>query len=76
MNGHIYLWAIQHFGVEPDVMTSAKGTANGLPIGWTITSDEIARSFLHSTISTFGGNPALATAALAVVDVVLEEGMA
>ena len=71
-----YLWGIQHWGVEPDVMTSAKGMANGLPIGWTITTDEIARSFRHSTISTFGGNPVSATAALAVIDVILEEGLA
>src|SRR5690606_32662983 len=48
-----YLWGIEHWGVEPDIMPSAKGMANGLPIGWTITTDEVADSFRHATISTF-----------------------
>lgn len=71
-----YLWGIQHWGVQPDVMTSAKGMANGLPIGWTITTDEIASAFRHVQISTFGGNPVSATAALATIQVILEEGLA
>lgn len=71
-----YLWGIEHWGVEPDVMTSAKGMANGLPIGWTITTDEITDSFKHSSISTFGGNPVSTAAALGVIEVILEEGLA
>lgn len=71
-----YLWGIEHWGVEPEIMTSAKGMANGLPIGWTIANEEIAGAFKHATISTFGGNPVSTTAALATIDVILEEGLA
>jgi len=63
------MFGIEHWGVEPDIMTCAKGFANGLPIGGTITTAEIAESMTGLTISTFGGSPVSCTAALATIDV-------
>lgn len=63
---------IEHFDVVPDVMTFAKGMANGSPIGATVTTDEIARSFPMLTFSTFGGNPVSAAAAVATIDYIEE----
>lgn len=68
--GHWF--GIQHWGVEPDVMTMAKGIANGLPLAATVATPEIADSFRASTISTFGGNPISAAAANATIDVMEE----
>ena len=48
---------IEHWGVEPDVMTFAKGIANGAPVGATVMTPEVAESVRASTLSTFGGNP-------------------
>jgi 4-aminobutyrate aminotransferase len=61
-------FGIEHWGVVPDVITSAKGLANGLPIGVTIARREVADSIRGVTISTFGGNPVTTTAAHAVID--------
>jgi len=60
-------FGIEHWGVEPDVMTFAKGLANGAPIGATIAAPEVADSFKASTISTFGGNPVTMRAAVATL---------
>ncbi|MBI2215316.1 MAG: aspartate aminotransferase family protein [Acidobacteria bacterium] len=65
-------FGIEHWGVEPDVMTSAKGMANGSPIGWTITRPEIAEAYPGLTFSTFGGNPVTSAAALATIRVIEE----
>ena len=51
------MFGIEHWGVEPDIMTFAKGMANGVPIGATIATPEVADSMQGNTISTFGGNP-------------------
>ena len=59
----------------PDVITSAKGLGNGLPIGLTVATSEVADSLRGATISTFGGNPVVATAARAVIDLVQEENL-
>ncbi len=67
------MFGIEHYGVEPDIMTFAKGLANGAPIGATIARPEIADSWKGSTISTFGGNPVTMTAALATLDVIEKE---
>ena len=48
---------IEHWGVEPDIMTFAKGIANGAPVGCTVMTPEIAESITNPTLSTFGGNP-------------------
>ncbi|HWP35619.1 MAG TPA: aspartate aminotransferase family protein [Thermodesulfobacteriota bacterium] len=64
-----YWWGIQHYGVEPDVMTMAKGIASGLPVGATVASDEVAGAWRALSFSTFGGNPVSAAAALATIRV-------
>ena len=66
-------FGIEHWEVEPDIITCAKGMANGVPIGCTITRPEIADSYKGLTISTFGGNPVTAVAAKATIDLVEEE---
>ncbi|MBI4679159.1 MAG: aspartate aminotransferase family protein [Elusimicrobia bacterium] len=68
-------FGIEHFGVAPDIMTSAKGMANGIPIGWTATTDRIAEGLKGLTISTFGGNPVSCVAALATIDAIESEGL-
>jgi len=62
------LFAHEHFEMEPDIMTLAKGLANGLPIGAMLATEKVAQSFgpgSHAT--TFGGGPVVTAAALAVV---------
>jgi 4-aminobutyrate aminotransferase-like enzyme len=66
-------FGIEHWEVEPDMMTCAKGMANGVPIGLTITRPEIADSYKGLTISTFGGNPVTCVAAKATIDLIEEE---
>src|SRR5439155_1534597 len=66
-------FGIEHWEVEPDIMTGAKGMANGEPIGWTITRPEIADSYKGLTVSTFGGNPVSCVAAKATVDLIEED---
>ena len=70
------MFGIEHWGVEPDIMTGAKGMANGSPIGMTIARTDIADSFTGLTISTFGGNPVTMAAALATIQVIEEEKLA
>jgi 4-aminobutyrate aminotransferase-like enzyme len=69
------MWGIEHFGVQPDVMTMAKGVANGLPLGVTIATPEIAASLKALTISTFGANPLSCAAANATIRVIEEEDL-
>lgn len=71
-----FMFGIEHWGVAPEIMTSAKGMANGLPIGWTIAHPEVADAYRKATISTFGGNPVTCTAALATISVIEEERLA
>jgi 4-aminobutyrate aminotransferase-like enzyme len=66
-------FGIEHWEVEPDMITGAKGMANGVPIGWTITRPEIADSYKGLTISTFGGNPVTCVAAKATIDLIEED---
>jgi 4-aminobutyrate aminotransferase len=66
-------FGIEHWEVEPDIITSAKGLANGVPIGLTLTRPEIADAFKGLTISTFGGNPVACVAAKATIDLIEEE---
>ena len=70
------LFAHEHFGVTPDIMTLAKALAGGAPIGTMLAREEIAESFGPGTHgSTFGGNPLVTAAAVAAVRVILEEGI-
>lgn len=62
------MFGISYWEVEPDVMTFAKGLANGIPIGVTIATPEVADSYKGVTFSTFGGNPVTSVAALAVIE--------
>jgi 4-aminobutyrate aminotransferase-like enzyme len=66
-------WGIEHWEVEPDIITSAKGMANGVPIGLTLTRTEIADSYKGLAISTFGGNPVSCVAAKATIDLIEED---
>jgi len=61
-------FGIEHWGVTPDIITSAKGLGNGAPVGLTVARPEVADGVKGLTISTFGGNPVTATAAKAVID--------
>lgn len=60
-------FGIQHTNVKPDIITSAKGMANGVPVGWTIATADVADKFPGLTFATFGGNPVSMTAGLAVI---------
>jgi len=60
-------FGIEHTGVKPDIITSAKGMGNGVPIGWTIATAEVADKFPGLTFATFGGNPVSMAAGLAVI---------
>ena len=69
------LFAYQQLGVVPDIMTLAKGLANGMPIGAMLTRSDIAESLVVGThASTFGGNPAAAAAGVAVLKTMLADG--
>ena len=68
-------FGIEHWGVQPEIMTFAKGIANGAPVGATITTPEIADSIKGSTISTFGGNPVSMSAARAVIDIIERDNL-
>jgi 4-aminobutyrate aminotransferase len=72
--GHKW-FGIEHWEVEPDMITSAKGLGNGVPIGLTVAKPEIADAFQGLTISTFGGNPVTSVTAKAVIDVIEEDDL-
>jgi acetylornithine aminotransferase len=70
------LFAYEHFGIEPDIMTLAKALAGGAPIGTMLAKEQYAAAFTPGTHgSTFGGNPLVTAAALATVRVLLEDGI-
>ena len=69
-------FGIEHWGVAPDIITCAKGIANGAPMGATVATAEVADSFEGLSISTFGGNPVSCAAALATIEVIEEENLA
>jgi 4-aminobutyrate aminotransferase len=68
-------FGIEHWGVEPDIMVMAKAVANGMPVGATITRDEVAAAWKGKTISTFGGNPVCMTAMDATLEVMERENV-
>ena len=69
-------WGIDHYDVEPDMITTAKGIANGLPLAALISTKEIADSLKNNTISTFGGNPVSCAAANATLDIIERDNLA
>ena len=68
-------WAIEHTGVQPDIVCMAKGIASGMPLGVTMAKAEIMDWVPGSHASTFGGNPVAVAAALATLDVIEREGL-
>jgi predicted acetylornithine/succinylornithine family transaminase len=69
------LFAYEHFGIEPDVMTLAKGIAGGVPMGALLAKDSVASAFEPGThASTFGGNPLAAAAGITVLEEILKPG--
>ena len=62
------MFAIEHYGVAPDIMTMAKALGNGVPISAFIATADIADRYTRPGASTLGGNPVSSTAALAVLD--------
>lgn len=70
------LFGYEHYGVEPDVFTLAKGLGGGLPIGAMLARGEAAEVFQPGHhASTFGGNPLVCAAALATLEVVIDRGL-
>jgi 4-aminobutyrate aminotransferase len=69
------MWAIEHTGVEPDIVAIAKGIASGMPLGVTLARAEIMDWVPGSHASTFGGNPVCIEAALATLNVLEREAM-
>ena len=70
------LFAFEHYGVKPDVLTLAKSLGGGLPIGATVAREEVASVFQPGSHgSTFGGNPVACAAAKAVLEVIKEDGL-
>ena len=69
-------FAIEHWGVKPDIICSAKGLGSGLPIGATIAHKDVMGIWQPGAhASTFGGNPLACAVASATIDVILEEGL-
>ncbi|MGY0288089.1 MAG: acetyl ornithine aminotransferase family protein [Thermoproteota archaeon] len=68
-------WAIEHFGVEPDIMASAKALGAGFPLGAMIAKEKIMVWEGGSHASTFGGNPVSCAAGLAAIEVIEKEGL-
>lgn len=70
------LFAFEHYGVKPDIMTLAKSLGGGAPIGAMLAREEVASAFAPGDHgSTFGGNPLCTSAALAAVRTILDEGL-
>ncbi len=70
------LFAYEHFGAEPDIMTLAKALGGGMPLGAMLAKEKVARSFVPGThASTFGGNPLVCSVGMAVLKTLLQGGV-
>ncbi len=70
------LFAYEHFGIEPDILSLAKGLGGGVAIGAMLAKDTVAQSFQPgSHATTFGGNPLACAAAIATIETLLEDGL-
>ena len=67
------MWAVEHFGVEPDILLSGKGIASGMPLGAMIAKDSVMTWTKGTHGSTYGGNPLSCAAAIATLDVIEQE---
>ncbi len=69
------LFAHEHFGITPDIMTLAKGLGAGMPIGALLATEKVSKAFTPgSHASTFGGNPVVCAAAIATIETIFEDG--
>ncbi|RZC38327.1 alanine--glyoxylate aminotransferase 2, mitochondrial, partial [Asbolus verrucosus] len=69
-----HFWGFQMHGIEPDIVTMAKGIGNGFPLAAVVTRPEIAQALTSSShFNTFGGNPLACTVGIAVLDIIEEE---
>jgi acetylornithine/N-succinyldiaminopimelate aminotransferase len=69
-------FAYEHYGIEPDIMSLAKALGNGFPVGAIVATDEVMEAFEPGThASTFGGNPLAASAVIATINTLLDEGV-
>ena len=69
-------WAIEHFGIEPDIVTAAKGIASGMPLGACIARQSVMDWERGSHGNTYGGNPLACAAALATLELIQDEYLA
>jgi 4-aminobutyrate aminotransferase len=69
-------WAIEHFGVEPDIICVGKGVASGIPLGAIIARQSVVTWPYGSHGNTYGGNPVACAAGLATIDLIENEYMA
>ena len=69
------MWAIEHAGVEPDILLSGKGIASGMPLGAMIAKESLMTWTAGTHGSTYGGNPLACAAAIATLDVIRDEGL-
>jgi 4-aminobutyrate aminotransferase / (S)-3-amino-2-methylpropionate transaminase / 5-aminovalerate transaminase len=70
------MFAIEHYGVDPDILVTAKGIADGFPLSAFTTRPEIAAAYKPGDhLSTFGGNPVACAASLANIEVMQEENL-
>ena len=67
------MWAVEHTGVEPDILLAGKGIASGMPLGAMIAKDEKMTWTIGTHGSTYGGNAVSCAAALATIDVIRDE---
>jgi 4-aminobutyrate aminotransferase len=67
------MWAVEHFGVEPDILLAGKGIASGMPLGAMIAKDSVMTWTKGTHGSTYGGNPLSCAAAIATLDVIAQE---
>jgi 4-aminobutyrate aminotransferase len=68
------MWAMQHFGAEPDILLVGKGIASGMPLGAMVARDDLMMWEIGAHGSTYGGNPLSCAAALATIDLI-EDGL-
>lgn len=68
-----HFWGFEMHGIQPDIVTMAKGIGNGFPLGAVVTTPEIARVLSKAShFNTYGGNPIACTVGIAVLDVNFE----
>lgn len=68
-------WGVDHFGVKPDIMVSAKGMGNGAPVAMTIATPAVADKYPGITFATYGGNPVSMAATRATMEVIESDNL-